>query len=52
MIWGVVADVDMGELLDSSELTRLSWSSRRLAIGPKTASDLHRTWCAILGLNQ
>ena len=40
----------------NSELTSVELeftaSSRRLAVGVKTASDLHRNWCAILGLNQ
>ena len=55
LIWGVSADVDMGELVDffgadpiEMEFTA---SSRRLA-GSKTTSEPQKLWCAILGLNQ
>ena len=56
LIWGVSADVDMGELVDffGADLIEMEFtaSSRRLAIGSKTTSEPQKHWCAILGLNQ
>ena len=56
LIWGVSADVDMGELVDffGADPVELEFtaSSRRLAIGSKTTSEPQKLWCAILGLNQ
>ena len=54
LIWGVSADVDMGELVDffGADPVELEFtaSSRRLA-GSKTTSEPQKLWCAILGLN-
>jgi hypothetical protein len=48
--------VDMGELLDffgaDPVEVEFTASSRRLAVGSKTTSELQEPWCAILGLNQ